>query len=233
MTKKSIKNYFEEAAEEYKKARAEWAPLNEKYQETIKQIAEVQKDWRMSAQGKKEAVEKLKEKKEGLERQMIAINQGNQNKMKAIRKRLENDFKGFYGIDPDQLDMKAVALLNSGVLRRSDLSQMAEKYADNVGMLRLIGKEAKKYENERDMQLLAARCSKDKPSVHLEKFDGFSHWTHVGLGGDPNGNIGYARFAQKFDDELNERLDGFIASLPDVVRCSDSEHGVWYTSENN
>ena len=61
MTKKSIKNYFEEAAEEYKKARAEWSPLNEKYQETIKQIAEVQKDWRMSAQGKKEAVEKLKE----------------------------------------------------------------------------------------------------------------------------------------------------------------------------
>ena len=129
--------------------------------------------------------------------------------------------------------MKAVALLNSGVLRRSDLSQMAEKYADNVGMLRLIGKEAKKYENERDMQLLAARCSKDKPSVHLEKFDGFSSWTHCGLGGDPNGNIGYARFAQKFDDKLNERLDGFIASLPDVVRCSDSEHGVWYTSENN
>ena len=61
MTKKSIKNYFEEAAEEYKQARAEWAPLNEKYQETITQIAEVQKDWRMSAQGKKEAVEKLKE----------------------------------------------------------------------------------------------------------------------------------------------------------------------------
>lgn len=175
MTKKSIKNYFEEAAEEYKKARAEWAPLNEKYQETIKQIAEVQKDWRMSAQGKKEAVEKLKEKKESLERQMIAINKGNQNKMKAIRKRLEDDFKGFYGIDPDQLDMKAVALLNSGVLRRSDLSQMAEKYADNVGMLRLIGKEAKKYENERDMQLLAARCSKDKPSVHLEKFDGLGY----------------------------------------------------------
>ena len=116
MTKKSIKNYFEEAAEEYKKARAEWAPLNEKYQETIKQIAEVQKDWRMSAQGKKEAVEKLKEKKESLERQMIAINKGNQNKMKAIRKRLEDDFKGFYGIDPDQLDMKAVALLNAGVL---------------------------------------------------------------------------------------------------------------------
>ena len=50
-------------AEEYKKARAEWAPLNEKYQETIKQIAEVQKNWRMSAQGKKEAVEKLKEKR--------------------------------------------------------------------------------------------------------------------------------------------------------------------------
>ena len=88
-------------------------------------------------------------------------------------------------------------------------------------------------QNERDMQLLAARCSKDKPSVHLEKFDGFSSWTHCGLGGDPNGNIGYARFAQKFDDKLNERLDGFIASLPDVVRCSDSEHGVWYTSENN
>lgn len=171
--------------------------------------------------------------KEGLERQMIAINQGNQNKMKAIRKRLEDDFKGFYGIDPDQLDMKAVALLNSGVLNRSDLSQMAEKYADNVGMLRLIGKEAKKYGNERDMQLLAAKCSLDKPSVHLEKFDGFSSWTHVGLGGDNNGNIGYARFAQTFDDKLNERLDGFMASLPDVVRCSDSEHGVWYTSENN
>ncbi len=60
-----------------------------------------------------------------------------------LTRELESEVNNDRTLNPDALDANAVALLNSGIAKVSDLEAMAERFADNATMSRYIGGKAK------------------------------------------------------------------------------------------
>lgn len=67
----------------------------------------------------------------------------------AIRRDLESEVRATSTVDPDAIDTNALELLKSGILTADDIFSMANKYDNNITMLRLISKTAKELADDK------------------------------------------------------------------------------------
>lgn len=68
----------------------------------------------------------------------------------AIRRDLESEVRATSTVDPDAIDTNALELLKSGILTADDIFSMANKYDNNITMLRLISKTAKELADDKN-----------------------------------------------------------------------------------
>ena len=76
----------------------------------------------------------------------------------SIRSELEKHLKEFYSVASENLDRNEIDLLESGMLTDEELEEHAEKYRDNVTMLRRIGSHVSKMTGDK-MKELAHKLS--------------------------------------------------------------------------
>lgn len=92
---------------------------------------------------------------------------------KALRQSLEKHIAEYTAADPEKVDQNAVVLLNSGVMRDTDLVAMANKYWNNPTMLKLIAGEAEKnLTDSKTARILAVEIAQYiSPVSRLKNFD--------------------------------------------------------------
>lgn len=99
----------------------------------------------------------------------------------SLRVELEKEVRADGAVDPDAIDQNGLKLLEMGDLSADDFYALAEKYSDNLTMLRFVGKYAKDraadlYDNPAErasLNLLAADCASGRVGV-LKKWDDIS-----------------------------------------------------------
>jgi hypothetical protein len=128
------------------------------------------------------------------------------------REDVDKFFGDMYRATPEKLDTNALELLKSGILTDPELSEMAEKYADNATMRRMIGKYAqeradKDRENVSMRQLAVVLNHPELP--HLEAADTLIMWCEKGLREDRVLSDGIAR-------AFDEQADSIIAQYGDI-----------------
>lgn len=77
----------------------------------------------------------------------------------ALKSRLEKDVSVAFGVDPAQIDEKALELLKSGIMDYNEYSRMLKQAVENenITMARLIGKYAEQAAQERENNPMIGR----------------------------------------------------------------------------
>ena len=92
---------------------------------------------------------------------------------KSLRLSLAKHIAEYTAADPEKVDQNTVMLLNSGVMRDTDLVSMANKYWNNPTMLKLIAGEAEKnLTDSKTARYLAVKIAEYiSPNTRLSVFD--------------------------------------------------------------
>lgn len=114
---------------------------------------------------------------------------------------------------PEDLDANAMTLLQSGILRVDELEALAERYAENYTMLRVLGQHAKaaadKAENAEDRARLVniSRAADRDPGIVLQTWDGLLEACRVCSGrrlGEKHGAPSFVASISKTWERLTE-----------------------------
>lgn len=135
----NLNDYINDIEKIYKNAREEYTPTAER----LERLEESHKN----------AIHSGELSPKGLERETERYNENKkvyQNTLKEIRDKFLKDcgkvkgivsdtFRDNYEVNPKYIDRDTVTLLNSGILRESELTALCEKNNNNITMVRLIG----------------------------------------------------------------------------------------------
>lgn len=137
--------------------RNEKAQANSEYSRDKKTVA---------AAAFREAEREYKKAVESIQNEMVTS-------FKALRQSLAKHIAEYTAADPGKVDQNAVVLLNSGVMRDTDLVAMANKYWNNPTMLKLIAGEAEKnLTDSKTARYLAVKIAEYiSPDARLRVFD--------------------------------------------------------------
>lgn len=138
-----------------------------------------------SESGYKSRVNDLESQIQELRNRINGIPRVFESHVNEIRTMAEKELSGKYIAKPDDVNLQAVTLLNSGVLTDDELREMGEQFANNRAMLRLVAAEMiRKGGKDGNLQLSAdghRYDRKSKSAPHIELIDKFSSTVRKGL----------------------------------------------------
>lgn len=115
--------------------------------------------------------------KEAVMAQLEALPHEFAERCAAVRSNCRKVFKTKYGISPAAVDSKAIAVISSGALSLDEMKDLADSFANNRTMLRLLAHEAVaqgERNGDEDVRLYGvALDSSTRTTPHLDIFDGF------------------------------------------------------------
>ena len=196
----------------YDNARTEYTQLQDELTRLKNKLMESQKDFKLSVQGKDAARMKYNGEIAAVRSELNSLISKTSQSFSEAREDVDKFFGEMYRATPEKLDTNALELLKSGILTDPELSEMAEKYADNATMRRMIGKYAqeradKDRENVSMRQLALVLNRPELP--HLEAADTLIMWCEKGLREDRALSDGIAR-------AFDEQADSIIAQYGDI-----------------
>ena len=194
----------------YNDARTEYTRLHDELDKLKTALAESQGDFKLTVRGKDAARVKYNNEITRIRTELNSLISKTSQKFAEVREDIDKFY--MFRATPDKLDTNALELLKSGILTDMELSGMAEKYADNATMRRMIGKYAQE------------RADKDKSNVpmrklaqalnhqelpHLEAVDTLIFWSEKGLRDDRLLSDGIAK-------RYDEQADRIITLYGDI-----------------
>lgn len=204
-----IKNYIDRMEEAYKVARAYfeiYATAIEEEDRAWKN--ETARGW-ADAQQRTQATEKHNATLKDLKNRLETITDQANKSMTEIIEEATSLFDRHYMATAEQIDNNALALINSGIMTDKDLLLMADEYADNYTMRRLISQKLEDIaDNTNNSNLKKTAISlKIKPTEHTEALNGVKMWYDKAL------DITDFNKANAYDKQIAER----IAEISDRV----------------
>ena len=196
----------------YNDARTEYTRLQDELTRLKNKLMESQKDFELTVQGKDAARMKYNGEIAAVRSELDSLISKTSQSFSEVREDVDKFFGGMFRATPEKLDTSALELLKSGILTDAELSEMAEKYADNATMRRMIGKYAQE-RADKDRENVAMRqlaLVLNRPELpHLEAADTLIMWCEKGLREDRVLSDGIAR-------AFDEQADSIIAQYGDI-----------------
>ncbi len=212
MATRYLKTDLERIRSIYNDARIKYTDLQDKLDELKKKLTDSKRDVHLTVQGKEAARVKYSEEINKARAELDALIRKTSQSFSEARSDVDRFFGDLYRATPDKLDTNALELLKSDILTDTELSSMAERYADNATMRRMIGKYAQersdKDKSNVSMRHLAQALNR-KELPHLEAADSLIFWSEKGLRDDRALSDGIAR---KYD----EQADRIIAEYGNI-----------------
>ena len=210
-----LTDYIEKMRTAYHQARAAFVLYGEALEKEKKNWqSELQRGWSDAAQRKAD-----QEKHERTERELKSRLETVEREAKAEFTDIINEanavFDRHFRATPEQIDDKGLALLNSGVMTAKELLALADEYAENYTMRKLIGgKIAEMGEKTRDKELeMTGKRLKLTPNTHSDALEAVQTWGNYALRSNEFAMTGV--FDRQFDqriDEIRAKVEGY--SIP-------------------
>lgn len=204
-----LTDYIERMRTAYHQARAAYEIFaNALVKEREKWNKEVQRGWnnpndKQAAAIKNEQTQRdLKNRLERVEREAKAEFAEILNEANAV-------FGRHFRATPEQVDERALALLNSGALSNRDLMALADEYPENITMRKLIGAkliEVGEQQHNREMADTGRRLQLT-PSTHTDALESVARWGEYALRSNEIELTGV------FDRQYDQRIDEIAAKV--------------------
>lgn len=156
-----------------------YTELQDRIDELNQKLTDSRSDIKLSAQGKDAARVKYGDEIRTTRAELEELIRRTSQSFSEVRKDVDRFFGDLYRVSPDKLDTNALELLRSDILSDTELIDMAEKYADNTTMRRLIGKYAQERADKdrfnENMRRLAQSLNHHE-LLHLEAADTLIYW---------------------------------------------------------
>ncbi len=136
-----------------------------------------------------------------------------------VRNALEAHLQSFYTASPDKVDRAALDLMQSGLLTGDEVENMAERYRDNVTMLRYIGKYAKENEGtgsgkDKKLTILAYKLKTEnliRGGAEMKVFDDFLNIIKKAATNDSLTATNYSKTMEQFHEQSLSAFDAMPA----------------------
>jgi hypothetical protein len=206
----SLAHYVKELDSAYQSARKRYDETYSEYQAIENKMQDLnKKKLEYSPEGFEKRIQELYSSLSDIKLRLAAIPSEFAGEAAEIRAAVQRAFNGKYGMSPDRIDSNAIALLNSGALTDSEIAGLADKYANNATMLRLIGAQLQKSESDEAKTLGNRLVQATKRTPHLDIIDNLIAVAKKGLRtvtrGDGSGEIDPAE-ARTLSDGIATQL---------------------------
>ena len=209
-----LRSYLEEIKNTYNEARKTYTELFNKADEVKAAWIKARSSGDLNAQGLEKAQDKYLKESADIQEQLESLISSTKKEFAAIRRRVDADFASKFKVNPDNLDMPTLELLKSGILKDSELSDLAGRFNDNITMLRLIGKYAQERAdqnpNNKEIKSLAVALKNSEKMPHLEATDTLIFYAERGLRPDRITSDGIAAI-------FDENADRIISESGDIT----------------
>ena len=197
------KEFLEKINAKYKGHRAEYERLNElskiKADEWKKEVNRGWTNQQMQKEARAKYDAEQSEIRKAIENLRAAANRDFEN----IIADADNVFGRYNRATGDKLDLATVELLKSGILSDDEIRALAEDFAGNVAMLRIIGKYADERRKDNPEMAVLAHELKNAEIPYREPMETLAFWSNEGLNADA---IKSTAYNNHYDDTYSELM---------------------------
>ena len=197
------KEFLEKINAKYKAHRAEYERLNElskiKADEWKKEVNRGWTNQQMQKESRAKYDAEQSEIRKAIENLRAAANRDFEN----IIADADNVFGRYNRATGDKLDLATVELLKSGILSDDEIRALAEDFAGNVAMLRIIGKYADERRKDNPEMAVLAHELKNAEIPYREPMETLAFWSNEGLNADA---IKSTAYNNHYDDTYSELM---------------------------
>lgn len=197
------KEFLEKINAKYKAHRAEYERLNElskiKADEWKKEVNRGWTNQQMQKEARAKYDAEQSEIRKAIENLRAAANRDFEN----IIADADNVFGRYSRATGDKLDLATVELLKSGILSDDEIRALAEDFAGNVAMLRIIGKYADERRKDNPEMAVLAHELKNAEIPYREPMETLAFWSNEGLNADA---IKSTAYNNHYDDTYSELM---------------------------
>lgn len=208
----TLKQYMEKIAETYKSAAPRFIEEYKAEREAQEAIYQIRNSADLTPQGKQKKITALEQERAEHKKNMGKVAAEAREKALGVRREVEQHFYSRFHVSPADIDMNALELLKSGILTDMELANMAQEYANNCTMSRMIGK----YMLERpsnELQRMGRVLQHSNSDIHLSCCDSIIDAGNYMLGGAPmSGGSAAETFYNRFDEITAQTF----AAAPDI-----------------
>lgn len=145
---KTAADYIAALIDIYTETRSQYTALNDsvaKAKEQLERAQEKAKGGDSIAQARLEVARAdLREAQDACRPEYWKMMNGYNDRVAKLRSEFNEFLNDLYAADPDRLDPATMSLLNTGILRPSELPRLVERHKDTPVMLRVLGAHAQK-----------------------------------------------------------------------------------------
>ena len=213
-----LTDYIEKMRTAYHQARAAFEIYsNALEKEKANWDKEQRRGWN-DPKDRQEATEKYQQTRIDLKNRLEAVVREAKAEFAEIQTEAAEVFGRHFRATPEQIDDKAMLLINSGVMSDRDLMALADEYPENYTMRKLIGAKLVEQGEKRGYREMAdkGRLMQLVPNTHNEALEAVTMWAEYAL--RPYEATLSATFDRQFDQRINDiaaKVQGY--SIPKVA----------------
>lgn len=132
---RDIKRIYRESSDQVEKKYDELVNLDKEYQDVLKS-----RDY--THEGRQKKLAAIDVKRDALKHELAVLRENANSAARKVRDDVERTFYGYYNASPEDVDLKLMELIRSGVLSEKEMIHYGERA--NTTMRRIIGKELEK-----------------------------------------------------------------------------------------
>lgn len=200
---RDIKKIYQESSEKVEKEYDKLVKLDEEYNRVSSS-----RDYTL--EGRQKRLTEISAERDKIRHNCAAMREETNNAARRLRSEAEKMFYNYYNASPDDVDLKLMELIRSGVLSENELIHYGERA--NTTMRRIIGKELEKIGSVEARQAgMVFQIQSGDP--HLSAIDNLIGIGDYAVGGAPMGGLSSVHNIRARFDEL---CDPVIAGTKDV-----------------
>lgn len=222
----SVHEYLRRANDVYKNARAEWCDLRDERTAIAAELETTEADKRLTPTARRERVIELKDSYKTKTREMLTVSESMNKELQSMRSEMAEAFYPHYHATAEALDLKAQAVIQSGILTIGELMEMGNKYSQNETMRRMIGRELEgrlstdrtmNTDKAREVKNFAIWCAQPARQEHLAAFDNLADMYNRATGGRRKGSGDYSDTADKFAQIIADNFELSLENCENVT----------------
>lgn len=208
----TLKKSLVQIAEIYKSAAPRFIEEYKAEREAQEAIYQIRNSADLTPQGKQKKITALEQECAEHKKNMEKIAAEAREKALGVRQEVAERFNSRFHVSPADLDLNALELLKSGILTDTELANMAQEYANNCTMSRMIGKYMEERPNS-DLQKMGRVLQHSNSDIHLACVDSIIGTGNYMLGG---ATLSGSSAAETFYNRFDEITAQTFSAAPDI-----------------
>ena len=238
--KYNSRQFITETKKLYDKYHSNFEELKNEYDRLKKQEISIMNDRRLVSKAKQEALAQQKQAISSLLSQIENNHKAYLKETDKIKAKADSVYHDYYKVHASEMDEKEIVTLSSGIYKKHELYELADKYKDNIGMLRLIGSYIKQSYGKDDKEAYSygSKLEKlEKQNDITNAIDSFNMIALRGLGKGRGTDTTQVTkhgvdIAKGFNDVIDRQYNALLNKVPSVNAEYTLNSPYSYTEEN-